>query len=172
MLKEMHNVPYAIHPGYQKKFAAVRSQLFWHRMKNDVSYSIVICMEFQRVKYEHRNPMGLLQPFPISKKKWEVVTIDFITKLSRTTKKHDSIMVVVDKLKKDAHFVPVKLTDTTTNISEVYMRKIARLNGIPKEIVSGRDTKFTSNLWRGLFKVFGTNMNFITTYHSRLYGKT
>jgi hypothetical protein len=61
--------------------------------------------------------MGLLQPLPVLEKKWEVVTIDFITKLSTTTKQHDSIMVVVDELTKVAHFVPLKMTHTTTNIA-------------------------------------------------------
>jgi hypothetical protein len=65
-------------------------------------------------------------------------------------------MVVVEKLTKDAHFILVKL---------IYMREIVRLHGVPKEIVSNRDPKFTSNFWRGLFKGFGTNLNFNTTYH-------
>jgi hypothetical protein len=74
-------------------------------------------------------------------------------------------MVFVDKLKNDAHFVPVKMTHTTTNIEKNHMREIARLHEIPKEIVSNRYTKFTSNFWRGLFKGFCKNMNFSTTYH-------
>jgi hypothetical protein len=78
----------------------------------------------------------LLQPFPIPEWKWEVVSIDFITKLPRTVKQHDSIMVVVDKLTKDAHFIPVKLTHKETNIVEIYMKEISRLHGVPKEIVS------------------------------------
>ena len=61
--------------------------------------------------------MGFLQPLPILEKKWEVITIDFITKLPKTKGKHDSIMVVVDKLTKAAHFVPIKTTHTTTNIA-------------------------------------------------------
>jgi hypothetical protein len=94
-----------------------------------------------------------------------VVTNDFITKFTRIERQHDSIMVVVDKLTKDTHFIPVKMTHKATNIVEIYMRKIARLHGIPKEIASDIDTKFTSKFWRGLFKIFGTNLNFITTYH-------
>jgi hypothetical protein len=117
VLKEMHNVPYVGHPGYQKTIAAVRSQFFWPGMKKDVVDYISRCMECQRVKVEHRHPTGFLQPLPIPEKKWEVVTIDFITKFPRTTRQHDSIMVVVDKLTKDAHFVPVKMTHTTTNIA-------------------------------------------------------
>jgi hypothetical protein len=63
------------------------------------------------VKTEHRHPTGFLQPFLIPEWKWEVVTVDFITKLPRTVKQHDSIMVVVDKLTKATHFIAVKTTD-------------------------------------------------------------
>jgi hypothetical protein len=84
------------------------------------------------VKAKHRHPMSLLYPLPIPEKKWEVITIDFITKLPRTTRQHDSIMVVVDKLTNVAHFVPIKTTHTTNNIAEVYTRDIARLHGIPR----------------------------------------
>jgi hypothetical protein len=170
VLKEMHNVPYVGHPSYQKIIAAVRSQFFWSGMKKGVLDYIVRCVECQRVKVEHRNLAGLLQPLPIPEKKWEVITMDFITKFPRTTRKNDTIMVVVDKLTKASHFVPVKMTHTTTNIAEIYMREIARLHGIPKTIVSSKDTNFTSNLWRGLFNGFGTNMNFIKAYHPQSHG--
>jgi hypothetical protein len=80
-------------------------------------------------------------------------------------------MVVVDKLTKVAHFIPVKLTHKETNIADVYMSEIAQLHGIPKTIVSDRDPKFTSNFWKGLFNGFGTNLNFSTTYHPKLDGK-
>lgn len=113
----MHTVPYARHPSFQKIIAAIRIQFFWSGMKKDVTDYIPKCMECQRVKAEHRHPTRLLQPLTIQENKWDVVTIDFITKLPRTTRKYDSIMVVVDKLKKDAYFVPVKVTHTTTNIT-------------------------------------------------------
>jgi hypothetical protein len=141
-------------------------------MKKDVAYYIARCMECQKLKDEQRRPMGFLQPLPILERKWEVITIDFITKLPRTTRQHDSIMVVVEKLTKVAHFVPIKMTHTKTNILEIYMREIARLHGIPRTIVSDRDTKFTSNFRKGLSKVFGTNMNFSTKYHPQSDGNT
>ena len=72
---------------------------------------------------------------------------------------------MVDKLTKVAHFIPVKSTHKETNIIDIYMKEIVRLHGIPKEIVLDRDPKFTSNLWKGLFKGFGTNLNLSTTYH-------
>ena len=81
-------------------------------------------------------------------------------------------MVVVDKLTKVAHFIPVKLTHKAGNIADVYMREISGLHGIPKTIMSHRDPKFTSNFWKGLFNGFGTNLNFSTTYHPESNGQT
>jgi hypothetical protein len=148
ILREMHNVPYLGHPGYQKTIAVVKSQYYCPGMKKEVADFIARCLECQKVKSEHRHPAGLLHPLPIPEWKWEVVTMDFITKLPRTNKKHDSIMVVVDKLTKRAHFILVKLTRKAASIDDVYMREIARLHGIPKTIVSVRDPKFTSKFWR------------------------
>jgi hypothetical protein len=139
----MHNVPYVRHLSYQKIIAAVRSQFFWTGMKKDVVDYIARCMECQRVKTEHRHPTGFLQPLPIPEKKWEVITIYFITKLLRTTRQHDSIVVLVDKLTMVSHFVPIKMTHTLANNVEIYISKISRLHGIPKTIFSDRDTKFT-----------------------------
>jgi hypothetical protein len=172
ILKELHNVPYVGHPGYQKTIATVKKQYYWPGMKKEVVDFIARCLECQKVKVEHRHPAGLLQPFPIPEWKWEVITMDFITKLPRSSKQHDSIMVVVDKLTKAAHFVPVKSTYKETNIVDIYMREIAKLHGVPKTIVSDRDPKFTSNFWKGLFKGIGTSLNFSTTYHPESDGQT
>jgi hypothetical protein len=121
-----------------------------------------------------QHPAGFLQPLPIPEWKWEVVTMDFITKLPRTNKQHDSIMVVVvvDKLIKVAHFIPIKPTHKAVNIVDVYMKEITRLHGIPKTIVSDRDPKFISKFWKGLFNGFGTNLNFSTAYHPESDGQT
>jgi hypothetical protein len=107
----------------------------------------------------------LLQPLTILEWKWEVVTMDFITRFLRTGKLHDSIMVVVDKLTKDVDFIPLKTMHKATDVADIFMKEVARLHEIPKTIVSDRDPKFTSNLWKGLLKGFRTNLNFSTTYH-------
>jgi hypothetical protein len=80
----MHNVPYVGHPGYQKTIATVNRQYYWSGMKKEVVDFIVKCLECQKVKVEHRHLVGFLQPLPIPQWKWEVVTMDFITKLPRT----------------------------------------------------------------------------------------
>jgi hypothetical protein len=76
-----------------------------------------------------------------------VVTIDFITKLPRTMKQHDSIMVVVDKLTKAVHFIPLKTTHKVKNIVEIDMKEVFKLDGVPKKTILDRDFKFTSKFW-------------------------
>jgi hypothetical protein len=94
-----------------------------------------------------------------------MVTMDFITGLPRTSKQHDSTMVVVDNLTKATHFIPLKTTHRATDVADIFLKEVAHLHGIPKTIVSDRDLKFTLNFWRGLFKGFRMNLNFSTTYH-------
>jgi hypothetical protein len=118
------------------------------------------------------HPAGLLQPLSIPEWKWEVVTMYFIIGLPRTNKQHDSIMMVVDKLMKATHLIPLKNNHKASNVLDIYMRKITSFHGIPKTIMSEKDPKFTSNFWRGLFKGFKTNLNFNTPYHPESDGKT
>jgi hypothetical protein len=98
--------------------------------------------------------------------------MDFITGLPRTDKHHDSIMVVVEKLTKAAHFILLKTTHKAADGADIFMKEVARLHKILKTIVSDKDSKFTSNFWKGLLKGFKTNLDFSTTYHPEFYGQT
>jgi hypothetical protein len=124
VLKEMHNAPYAGHPGYQKTIAAVKSQFYWSEMNKYVTYFIAKCLACHKFKAKHRHPASLLQPLPIPEWKWEFVTMDCITNIPKTTKKHDSIMLVVDKLTKASHFIPINLMHKKINIDDIYLREI------------------------------------------------
>ena len=141
-------------------------------MKNDAANYLARCIECQQVKTEHQHPAGLLQPLPIPEWKWEIISLDFITGLPKTIKQHDSIMVVVDKLSKAAHFIPVKSTFKAINIADIFMKEIFRLHGIPKVVISDRDVKFTGNFWKSLFKGLDTQLNFSTAYHPQTDGQT
>eukprot|EP00253_Pinus_taeda_P010865 PITA_10865 len=98
--------------------------------------------------------------------------MDFITGLPRTKKSNDSIMVVVDKLSKAAHFIPVQSTYKAVQIAHLFMQNVFRLHGLPKVIISDRDVKFTSTFWRTLFAELGTQLNFSTAYHPQTDGQT
>jgi hypothetical protein len=95
----------------------------------------------------------------------------FIIGLPRSTKQNDAIMVVVDKLRKVAHFIPVKSTCKEIDISNIFMKEIFRLHGMPKEIISNRDTQLTSNIWISRFDGFETKFLFSTAYHPQTNGK-
>ena len=98
--------------------------------------------------------------------------MDFITGLPVTWRQHDSIMVVVAKLKKESHFILVKSTHKTDDIANIFMKEIFKLHGLPKAIISDRDVKFTSKFWKGLFADLGTKLSFSTAYHPQTDGQT
>ena len=90
------------------------------------------CMKCQQVKVEHQLPAGLLQPFLVLEWKWEFISMDFIIGFPMTWRQHESIMVVVDKLKKETHFMSVKYTHKTDDIAKIFMKDIFKLHGFPK----------------------------------------
>jgi hypothetical protein len=98
--------------------------------------------------------------------------MDFITGLPRSAKQNDAIMVVVEKLSKSAHFVPVKSTCKAIYISNIFMKEIFRLHGMPREIISDRDTKFTSSFGKSLMASLETKLLFSTAYHPQTDGHT
>ena len=81
-------------------------------------------------------------------------------------------MVLVDKLSKAAHFIPVKTTYKAANIVDIFLKQIFWLHGIPKVIISDWDPKFTGNFWRSLFKGLNTTLNFSTSFHPQTNGQT
>lgn len=97
ILDEFHKSPYAGHPGYQKLITALRKEYYWLGMKRNVAEYLTHCSECQKIKTEHQHPAGLLHHLPIPRWKWETISMDFITGLSKSKRNNDSIMVVVDK---------------------------------------------------------------------------
>jgi hypothetical protein len=124
------------------------------------------------MKAEHQRPAGLLQPMQIPEWKWEEVGMDFIVGLPRTQRGYDSIWVIVDRLTKVAHFLPVKTTYSSARLAELYMERIVSLYGVPKKIVSDRGTQFTSYYWQKIHESLGTKLNFSTAYHPQTNGQT
>eukprot|EP00253_Pinus_taeda_P004218 PITA_04218 len=160
------------HPGYQKLITSLRKEYYWPGMKKDVVEYLARCLECQQVKAEHQHPAGLLQPIPIPEWKWETITMDFITGFPKSKRSNDSIMIVVDKLSKSAHFIPVQSTYRAAQIANIFMQNIFKLHGLPKVIISDRDVKFTSAFWRTLFEGLGAQLSFSTAYHPQTDGQT
>jgi IS30 family transposase len=156
------------HPLYQD----LKQKYWWYGMKKDVATHVALCDVCQRVKAEHQRPAGLLQPLQVPKWKWEEIGMDFIVGLPRTRDGYDSIWVIVDRLTKVAHFIPVKTTYSGAKLAELYISKIVCLHGVPKKIVSDRGTQFTSRFWQKLHESMDTKLNFSSAYHPQTDGQT
>ncbi|GJX24634.1 putative reverse transcriptase domain-containing protein [Tanacetum coccineum] len=130
------------------------------------------CLTCAKVKAEHQRPSGLLVQPDIPEWKWEKITMDFITKLPKTTAGYDSICVIVDRLTKFAHFLPMRETDSTEKLMRLYMKEIVARHGIPVSIISDRDSHFTSRVWQSLHKALGTQLDLSTAYHPQTDGQS
>ena len=114
-------------------------------MKRQVGDFIQRCLTCQRVKAEHQKPAGILQPLEVVDWKWEHVTMDFVTHLPQTRRRHDVVWVIVDWLTKSAHFLPVRMTFTLEEFCRLYIREIIWLHRVQVSIVSDRDPRFTTH---------------------------
>jgi hypothetical protein len=124
------------------------------------------------VKAEHQRPTGLLQPLEIPTWKWADISMDFIVGLPRTQKGNDSIWVIVDRLTKVAHFLPVKTNYSVSRLAELYVDNILKLHGAPRSIVSDRGLQFTAQFWKSLHASMGTELNYSTAFHPQTDGQT
>ena len=172
ILDEAHKSRYAMHPGGNKMFEDLRKCYWWNNMKREVAQYVQRCLVCQQVKAEHQKPGGLLQPLQIPQWKWEEITMDFVTGLPPSRSGFDSIWVIVDRLTKSAHFLPVKTTYNSAKLAEIYRDEIIRLHGIPTNIISDRDPKFVSRLWKQIHQGLGTKLNFSTAAHPQTDGQS
>jgi hypothetical protein len=171
ILREAHDSAYSIHPGSIKMYKDLKTRYWWYGMKRDIAEYVSLCDTCQWVKAEHQRPAGLLQPLKIPKWKWEEIGMDFIVGLSRTQARYDSLWVIVDRLTKVAHFIPVKTTYSGAKVAELYMSRIMCLHGVPKKIMSERGSQFTSVFWEKLHEFMDTKLNFSSDIIRRWMGK-
>ncbi|KAL0431629.1 UNVERIFIED_CONTAM: Transposon Tf2-12 polyprotein [Sesamum radiatum] len=143
ILQEAHNAPYAMHPGMVKMYRNLRPYYWWQTMKKDVAEFVAKCMTCQQVKAEHQAPAGKLRPLSIPEWKWEKITMDFVVGLPHTFRKHDAIWVIVDRLTKSAHFLPIRQR------SSIYFTFLGSLQ-----------------------KALGTKLHFSTAFHPQTDGQS
>ncbi|KAE8713428.1 hypothetical protein F3Y22_tig00110210pilonHSYRG00154 [Hibiscus syriacus] len=120
---------WALDARENKMYEDLKSRYRWPSMKRTVSEFVVKYLTCQQVKAEHQVPSGLLQPIYIPEWKWEGVTMDFVSGLPLSLRKKDSIWVIVDRLTKTAHFIPVRVDYSMDKYAELYIKEIVRLHG-------------------------------------------
>ncbi|KAG8485968.1 hypothetical protein CXB51_019316 [Gossypium anomalum] len=172
ILHEAHNGCLAVHPGSTKMYNDLKKMYWWSGMKRDISEFVLKCLICQQVKAKHQVPSGLLQLIMVHEWKWDRITMDFVLGLPLTPGKKDAIWVIVDRLTKSAHFIPVRMDYSLNKLAELYVREIVRLHGIPLSIISDRDPRFTSQIWQKLQDALGTKLNFSTAFHPQTDGQS
>lgn len=140
-------------------------------MRADVRSFVAQCMVCQRVKTSNPAPAGLLQPLPIPARIWEEISLDFIVGLTISGGK-TVILVVVDRLSKYAHFLPMVTNFSSTMVAALFVNEIIYLHGLPRSIVSDRDRTFISSFCREIFSLQGTTLSMSTAYHPQTDGQT
>ena len=134
-------------------------------MKRDVGLWVRQCANYQKLEAEHQKPSGLLQPLEILVWKWDSISMDFIDWLPRSNRRYESIWVILDRLTKSAHFIPIKLNRMAPVLAKLFMKNVVRLHRIPSSIVSDRDSLFTSEFWKKFQESLGTKLKMSTAYH-------
>jgi hypothetical protein len=172
ILDEAHLSKFSIHPGSTKMYHDLRQHLWWTRMKREIAKYVSECDTCQRVKASHLKASGTLQPLPVPSWKWEDISMDFIVGLPNTSQKHDSIWVIIDRLTKTTHFLPVHTTYSAKKYAEVYLEQIVRLHGVPKTIISDRGPQFIARFWEQLQSALGTKLMRSSAYHPQTDGQT
>ena len=171
IIHDSHDSNLAGHFGVEKTFDLLHRNYFWPRMYRDIQKYVQSCDSCQRNKPITSSPAGLLQPLDIPQRNWDGISMDFITKLPVSEEK-DAIMVVVDRLSKMTHLIPTTTNADTTEIAQLFFRNIIKLHGIPSDIVSDRDPKFTSHFWTELNKLLGTKLSLSSSFHPQTDGQT
>nr|GEY10223.1 putative reverse transcriptase domain-containing protein [Tanacetum cinerariifolium] len=171
-MHESHKSKYSIHPGSDKTYQDLKKLYWWPNMKAIITEYVGKCLTCSRVKTECQKPSGLLIQPKIPIWKWERITMDFVTKLPKTSNGHDTIWDIVDHLTKSTHFIPTQETDGMDTLTWLYIKEIISRHGVPISIISYRDSHFTSRFWKSLQKALGTQLDMSTTYHPETDGQS
>nr|GEV25485.1 putative reverse transcriptase domain-containing protein [Tanacetum cinerariifolium] len=139
IMHESHKSKYSIHLGFERIYQVMKKLYWWPNMKADIATYVSKCLMCAKVKADHQRPSGLLVQPAIPVWKWDNIIIDFITKLPKSSQVFDTIWVIVDRLTKSAHFLPIRENDPIDKLARLYLDRIVTRHGTPVLIIYDRD---------------------------------
>lgn len=169
LLHDHHDAPVGGHSGYHCTLQRIKSSFHWFGLHKSVKEYIKCCDTCQRNKSITQTPAGLLQPLPIPESIWTHVNMDFIEGLP-TSHNKTTILVVIDRLSKYEHFIPLAQPYTALSVAKEFTANVVKLHGIPRVIVSDRDAIFTSAFWKELSRLQGVKLHMSSAYHPQSDG--
>src|SRR6202034_788094 len=171
-MSEVHNIlTESAHGGYAKTYNHIASTYYWPRMSRDIKRYVSTCDICQKTKPRRHAPLGLLQPIPIPSQPFEVVSMDFIPELP-VSDGYDNVLVIVDKLTKYAIFIPTTTTITEKGTAELFFRHVISQYGIPRQVISDRDTQWRGDFWKEICNKMGMKRALTMAYHPQANGQT
>ncbi|KAJ9532015.1 hypothetical protein QJQ45_003724 [Haematococcus lacustris] len=172
ILYELHNATTSGHGGLEKRFQAVASHFWWPGMHAFVTAYVRGCQVCQRNKSSTKKPAGLLQPLPVPEYPWDSVSMDFVVKLPKSEAGNDSILVVVDRLTKMVHLMAMTEKSGGIQVAKLFFDNVFKLHGMPRTIISDRDTRFQGEFFKGLMKIMQSKQCMSTAFHPQTDGQT
>ena len=172
VIHEHHTSVVAGHFSWSRTLDLISRQFWWPKMREDVQSFVAQCASCQQNKPVQQAPLGLLTPLQIPDTRWHTVTMDFIMDLPKTTQGSTAILVVVDKLTKFVHLIPTVTTVTAEETARLFISHVFQYHGMPKVLITDRDTRFTSAFWRAFTKRLGLNSRYSTAFHPQTDGQT
>jgi hypothetical protein len=163
---------YSIHPGSTKMYHDLRQQFWWTRMKREAAHYVSECDTYQKAKADFMKPGRLLQPLSILDWKWDDISMDYIVGLPMMARKFDSIWVIMDRLSKSTHFIPVNTNYKVQKYAEIYIAHVLCVHGVPKTIISDQGSQFVARFWEQLHASLGTRLIHSSAYHPKTDGQT
>ena len=171
VLQSRHDDPAAGHYGVARSTELVTRDYWWPGLQSDVEQFVRSCDTCGRAKAPRHRKFGELQPLPTPEHPWESISMDFITDLP-ISEGHTAILVVVDRLTKMSHFIPLAQLPTAEQTAESVVRNVFKLHGLPKTIISDRGPQFASKFWQRFMELLGVKVKLSTAFHPETDGQT
>ena len=165
LIQSRHDEPLVGHKGVTKTFELLRRDFWWPSLYQDVRHFVFSCHTCARIKPITHKPFGLLKPLKVPFLPWEEISMDYITDLPLTARGFENVWVVVCRLTKMAHFVPVGKTSNSKDLAQLIIDWVIRLHGAPKGIISDRGGQFNSVFWSEVSRELEIKLHLSTAFH-------
>ena len=170
IIEEAHNPAYMGHLGTVRTYSRIVSTFFWSGLYQDVKNFCINCIDCQKSKHSNKKPIGLLQPIEPPDYPWEEVQLDFLAMPKDETTGFDNLLVVIDRLSKRLRIFPCTKRITAKETAVIFIENIIKLHGFPSKIISDRDPRFTSEMWREIMNELKIKVSHTSAFHPQSNG--